>query len=324
MSFQASSWALRDAPVGGDMTARMLLMVLAEFANPDGRGAYPSVETMSKLMRKSERTVRANLAKLEDMGVIRRGDQRLVDHLRGGYRPVVWDLAMPGAGETGMPRAQERNIARILEVQDSAPLKEGDMQDSAPLDETPEVQDSAPLREVQDSACHKLRDAESRHREVQDPAPKPFKRKDIYIPPVVPQGGRQRRRRTTMPDGWAPNEAARTYAAEHGIDLARSAARFREHAAATARRLADWDAGFTLWLGNEMPKAYPPQTAIDPAPARHRHSWRCAHVLDALRRDPDTAQPDDLACNLARLLNEGKTSARALETLGLNPEWEAA
>nr|WP_273386252.1 helix-turn-helix domain-containing protein [Bifidobacterium indicum] len=100
MSWQATTWALREAPVGGDTTARLLLVALADRAHPDGSAAWPSVRTLTKELQISERTIRRKLAELEKAGVIRRGNQGLSmcdEHghaIEARYRPVVWDLCM--------------------------------------------------------------------------------------------------------------------------------------------------------------------------------------------------------------------------------------
>jgi hypothetical protein len=93
MSMQAMVWALEHAP---DVPAQALgvLMGLANHADERGRGAYAGQELLAEYARKSDRQTRTDLARLEDAGLIRRGDQGLVAHLRADKRPVVWDLAM--------------------------------------------------------------------------------------------------------------------------------------------------------------------------------------------------------------------------------------
>lgn len=91
MSIEAVAWALNDAPVK-DASALLVLIGLANHAARDGHGAYPSRETLSHYARCSVRTVSVKLKVLEEAGVIERGDQELVSHLRGDRRPVVYDL----------------------------------------------------------------------------------------------------------------------------------------------------------------------------------------------------------------------------------------
>lgn len=91
MSHKAAQWVLNDAPVT-DATALLVLHGLADHANPDGEGAYPSRETLARYARCSVRSVSVKLKVLEDGGVILRGDQELVSHIRADRRPTVWNL----------------------------------------------------------------------------------------------------------------------------------------------------------------------------------------------------------------------------------------
>lgn len=100
MSVQAISWALEEAP---DVPARLVstLIGLANHAGRDGRGSYPSTETISHYTRKSVRQVQRDIDDLEALGLIARGDQRMALHIRPDHRPVVWDLAVGRArGDT--------------------------------------------------------------------------------------------------------------------------------------------------------------------------------------------------------------------------------
>ena len=94
MSMRAMLWALYESPAESAAEA-MTLLVLAERAGPSDdpwSGAYPSHATIAKAARVSERTVRRCLKDLESRGVIKRGDQSLVEKYRVDKRPVVWDL----------------------------------------------------------------------------------------------------------------------------------------------------------------------------------------------------------------------------------------
>lgn len=94
MSVQAITWVLEDAP---GLPAHLVgvMIGLANHADRSGRGSYPSQALLAQYARKTERSVRRDLTELEELKLIFRGDQRLVQHLRGDERPVVWDLAMP-------------------------------------------------------------------------------------------------------------------------------------------------------------------------------------------------------------------------------------
>lgn len=335
MSYQASSWALRDAPVGADTTKRLILMALADFAGPDGTGAYPSVETLCGLVRLKRRAVMRHLGEMEQAGVIRRGDQRLTLHYRADRRPVVWDLAMPPAGRSGMPVTQERAIMDSLD--------DGDVHDGAPRDAADDMHDHAPRPAESDVHAGAPRDHDDVHagaprriprgarqgtNGVHRRAPKPSV-KPPYNPPVVPQGGpaprsKTRKPRTPLPDDWHPNQAARDYCRDHGIDCDWCERKFSGYMLANAVTSNNWDGKFASWLERE--RSSESNNRSDPPKAPHTHTWKCAHVLRLLHRDEDDAGPDDLACDLAVLLNHGMADDAALTELGLPADdmWEAA
>ena len=116
MSVEAVSWAINKAPVGGNVTARMILVSLADKADEYGRDAWKYTSAIADSIRKSDATVFRTLAWLEEIGVIERGDQRLVDHYPEYARPVVWNLRLDlvqepierqkGKGRAGRPCKQ--------------------------------------------------------------------------------------------------------------------------------------------------------------------------------------------------------------------------
>jgi hypothetical protein len=104
MSVEVMTWVLEDAP---DFPPHLLgvLMGLANKADKDGRGAWPGQATLAQWAKKTDRAARNDLTQLEELGLIRRGDQSLVSHIVGDERPVVWDIAMERT------RERERNHA---------------------------------------------------------------------------------------------------------------------------------------------------------------------------------------------------------------------
>ena len=93
MSLKALVWAMENEEVT-DQIEVLVLYALADRADDNGCGAYPSQEWIAKRARCSVRTVRRKLQSLECNGVIRRGDQDLVSHYRADRRPTVWDIAI--------------------------------------------------------------------------------------------------------------------------------------------------------------------------------------------------------------------------------------
>lgn len=87
-------WALNDAPTD-DATEALVLIALADNAHDDGTCAWPSHATLARRARCSVSTVQRALRRLESSGLITKGDQQTVAHLRADRRPVVYDLALP-------------------------------------------------------------------------------------------------------------------------------------------------------------------------------------------------------------------------------------
>lgn len=111
------AWALEQRVVT-DATARHVLLVLANYADHEGRGAFPSVGRIAEETGLSERTIRAKLGDLRESRVIRPGNQRLAEvHIaRGDLRPTVYDLAME-RGAADAPRRATGCISRTNGVQ---------------------------------------------------------------------------------------------------------------------------------------------------------------------------------------------------------------
>ncbi|MCT6836117.1 MAG: helix-turn-helix domain-containing protein [Bifidobacteriales bacterium] len=99
MSWQCTSWALREAPCP-NASARLVLIALADRCQPDGRSAWPTIETLTAEAHCSRATVKRALHDMEALGVIRRGDQDLARHDERGHwlapqwRPIVWECCM--------------------------------------------------------------------------------------------------------------------------------------------------------------------------------------------------------------------------------------
>ena len=91
MSLRMMLWALEEASVD-DPTELLVLIALAERADENGRDAFPSREWLAERARVSVRTVTRRLNSLEGRGVISRGDQEKVAHIRADQRPIVWDI----------------------------------------------------------------------------------------------------------------------------------------------------------------------------------------------------------------------------------------
>ncbi|PKW00130.1 helix-turn-helix protein [Amycolatopsis echigonensis] len=100
MSIEAINWALRDAPIPDDRrdssSLAIVLIGLANHADPDGRNAFPSLATLARYTRLSERSVRYALRHLQHLGLIAPADPGIVAaHVRrADRRPNGYDLSM--------------------------------------------------------------------------------------------------------------------------------------------------------------------------------------------------------------------------------------
>ena len=110
MSHQASAWAL-DARQTGRLGAgaRLVLATLADYADPQGHGAYPSKATIAARLDLDVDTVRKHLRTLEAAELIGRGDQALVSHYPADKRPTVYNLWITGPSEV-RPRESDPSI----------------------------------------------------------------------------------------------------------------------------------------------------------------------------------------------------------------------
>lgn len=72
--------------------ARLLLIVMADQCDNDGRGAALSKASYAEVLGVSESSVYAKLRDLTKAGLIAPGDQRVVAYLPANRRPTVYDL----------------------------------------------------------------------------------------------------------------------------------------------------------------------------------------------------------------------------------------
>ena len=93
MSIEAMMWVKKHAPTKNS-TEMCILYALADRANDDGTGCWPYYETLADEARCSLPTVKRYVKKLEERGLIVRGDQSTVSGYPPYRRPVVWDLNM--------------------------------------------------------------------------------------------------------------------------------------------------------------------------------------------------------------------------------------
>ena len=79
------------------------LVAIARYAGADGRGAHPSATTVAFHTRKSESQAKRDIAALEKLSLLQRGDQSVVAYIRADQRPTAYDLPMPRGSTDDTP-----------------------------------------------------------------------------------------------------------------------------------------------------------------------------------------------------------------------------
>jgi hypothetical protein len=79
-----------------------VLLKLANVADPEGRRAWRSKFELANELGVDQRSIQRALRELEQAHLIRKGDQKFVSHIRGGYRPTVYDIVMKRPAQYGM------------------------------------------------------------------------------------------------------------------------------------------------------------------------------------------------------------------------------
>lgn len=297
----------------GDSTAKLLLIVLADYANDEGM-AWPSVKTMAEETEKSERSIQLLLRKLEQVRLIRKGDQKLVAKYAKGRRPVVYKLfPKTKKSETPMDATVERGETHF--TPETGYTGETGF--------TPRVKPTSP------EGCNPLHPTGETHfvSGVKPTSPKPSQEPSIEPSRESTRANKTDTTRLQALANLTPDQSHRQLADEIGLDLDAELAKFRDHAIAGGHLPADPAAAFRNWLrrGRELGLGNTNRTEPalaggfahpTPPPRKpHRHSFGCTHVLNLLNRDaPDN---DPLAMRAAELLNQGKTETEALAALGL-------
>lgn len=294
----------------GDSTTKLVLIVLADYANAEGM-AWPSVDTLTSEVEKSERTVQNSLRKLERLGLIRRGDQSYARRYRADRRPVVYEMLPNGAQPTAPrePHDEVQPIAPRMTIhgaQSVAPRQSHGVQYS-------DATGCSPATERGAAHCTQT----------------------VIEPPIEPRETRARGKSTLQPIGaWVPDGTLRALARSLGLDCDLEFEKFHDSCLSTDRTSADWPASYRNWLrrGRELglDKLHAKPTPVPDAHVRppHRHTPGCEHVttlihphewrLSAENVDGFGTSPLLKAKQaLADRLNQGMDPSAALADMGL-------
>lgn len=264
MSLRALTWAIYE--IGStlkDASAYRVLLILADNANDEGKGAYPSASTIAEETGMSLRTVRNKLNDLETAGIIMRGDQALADYLPANRRSVVWDLNL-GNNRHAESAPQRTPATTTTRGAKSAPQTHGsDVQQRCNRGAT-DVQQGCSL---------------SAHNPLNPINPiNPREAAREHEPDTTQSASREQ----ALAD-WSPNSEHEALAASAHADLDAEADKFRCRQLADGHIAKNLDAAFTLWLRRGIEGGYltrrtnrPSDTTHTPEP--HRHTMTCEHV----------------------------------------------
>ncbi|MER7009938.1 hypothetical protein ABT324_00720 [Saccharopolyspora sp. NPDC000359] len=204
------------------LAKRMVATALASVAPPEALTVYPSVAHIADLAGVGRSTVRKYLAELERDGVITRTPRSNSSNIYK-FHPERFRPATRSATSREVPPESEQ--APEPATEDTAPRQEPEEQAPA----TPPPHGPHPSSSWTQKGNRR---GTERSLDGDAPAPKPTRHKP----------------RSRLPYDWRPTDAHRAFAAEHHLDIDREAFRFRHHADATGRLMANWNAAFTTWL----------------------------------------------------------------------------
>lgn len=274
MSLQALTWVIYEVASDIKYSDFRVLLILADMADQQGRGAWPSRSTIGRLAGCSVRTVSYALKNLEASGLISRGDQRIVSNL-GGYKPTVWNLNMGRSAKTAPLETAKQAVQH-----DCTPPVQTDC--------TPPVQRG--VQKPADRCANSSATCLHKNPTKEEP----------YIEPR--ESNARARKPIPIPADWKPSEEHQALADRLGIDCDIEADKFRDRALDSGACSADWNAKFRNWLVKGKERGF-----ATPKTGTRRYTWGSEEVKRVL--GPIACEGTDtymeLACKVADLLNQG-------------------
>jgi len=212
MSIKVSSKVWDKWPTGG--SEMLCMLALADWCNDEGGSLYPSIRALSRKMRVSERQAQRVLHKLIDDGFI-----YVVGNVNGGA--------------PGTTRLYHLDVTKI----DGLP----NYGETGDTDVTPDIGDTGDTGDVE--GCHGCR--ETGDTDVTQDVIEPLE------DPLVNQGEpkeKKQKRKTSLPEGFKPNETCRSKAIQLAINLELELEKFQDFHQAKGNKYVDWQAAFRNWL----------------------------------------------------------------------------
>ena len=283
----------------GDSTAKLLLIVLADYANDEGM-AWPSVRTLTEEVEKQDRQIQRALRKLEDMGLIRLGDQRLTRNYPKGQRPTVYEI---------LPAKPRRRGRETGDMHDTGT---GDMHDTTTSvtedTTTPVTHDTTPVTHTTPPRCHARRGTGVTHdtQTVIETTNKPS-RESTRAKNQNPERSFDERTRLLLE--LKPTSEHRALADEGGLDVDWELGKFRDQALGAGKPPYDPVRAFSKWLktGREKRIGRPPAAANGSVDGElERRARKLVESSTPLkRRQPDGDARLAWVPAIARLLGRG-------------------
>ena len=303
--------------LGGDSTAKLLLIVLADYANDEGM-AWPSVRTLTDEVEKQDRQIQRALRKLEEEGLIRLGDQTLTRNYPKGQRPTVYEV-LP---DKPRRRARGTGVTHDTSTGDMHDTPTGVTHDTS----TPVTHDTTPVSPTTPPRCHPRRLTGVTHdtQTVIETTNKPSRESTRASKTEKPRTGSETEfdRRVDRLIALTPDETHLALAARYGLDADLELEKFRDRCRAEGKPPADPKAAFRNWL-RRAPElgigvANPPSTdttalagigGVADADGGAELTRRARKLLESSRpirrRIPERAARLELVPGVARLLGRG-------------------
>ena len=265
MSIEALNWAWNLAPVPYDQpnpdkpgrpnpACAAVLVGLANHADPDGTGAFPSVARLVRYTRLSERTVRGALDRLEADGIIRPCDPAVIAAKikRADRHPKGYDL---GLGLTRLDLTDDdiaqmsRQWPGLRQRVDAArraagigvqPLHPAAARGAAAADDG--------VQPPQERGAAAAPEPSLTHPEGTTPPP-------TEVPPAASR--RNSSGKTEVPDPFVVTEHLRAWAASSapGVDIDAETLVFVDHHRGAGTRWKDWDRSWQAWIRRSAGRA---------------------------------------------------------------------
>lgn len=290
----------------GDSTTKLLLIVLADYANDD-RQAWPSVTTLAAEVEVGDRTIQRSLRKLEDMGLIGPGDQRLTKGYPKGQKPVVYQV---------FPDHKRRRRTGVTH-DTGVTTTTGDTTDTP----TGDTHDTTPATPMTPPRCHPSADTGDTH-----------VTQTVMEPPIQPsrESTRTRKREKTETDdienriqrlnAFTPTSEHRQLADRYGVDCDWELRKFVNQALANGKPPYDPGTAFNVWLdrARELAIGKPPALpdgASDEGRELERARKLVTTSIRLQRRYPSEATRMAMIRPVARLFAKGADAKQVMDLL---------